>query len=256
MLKKILLSMVALFVITVVGVGGMLWAASSAAGADTKQFFEATRGASLAQIEAQLAPELKAKAVDPELFAAFVKEIATRFGALESIKSDEFSDNLNGSRRSRQIKGLFVFEKRELSMTVGFLGDQLSTLIVHDPVGVEIADAVTRVPTDTAIYVKGGQRYLEAMLGGRTDEAFDMLAEDKQKTMDRAEFMKWGREVPPTLGGVKGVEVLRVAARPNTKDRLDITYRVTCGSTVIDGEIEFQFRQLAGQLVGFGTSEK
>ncbi len=166
-------------------------------GADTKQFFEATRGASLAQIEAQLAPELKAKAVDPELFAAFVKEIATRFGALESIKSDEFSDNLNGSRRSRQFKGLFVFEKRELSMIVGFLGDQLSTLIVHDPVGVEIADAVTRVPTDTAIYVKGGQRYLEAMLGGRTDEAFDMLAEDKQKTMDRAEFMKWGREVTP-----------------------------------------------------------
>lgn len=255
MMKKILLGFLTFFVVVVVGAGGLLWYGKSAGEAKLRDFFTMAKGASPAQLEAQLDDGLK-EDVDGELCAAFVKEVATRYGDFKSVQADsmEFSDNLDMSKkRLRTFKGKFEFEKRALPMKLEFTGEKLSTVTVDDPVAVEIADAINRVPARTDAYQKRGERFFEAVLNGKDEDVFALMSEDLQKKDGRAGVASLIKQLA-FLGGVKQIDFVSAAARPNTPDKLEVVYRVRAkNGQTLKAIATYQFFRLRGYLVGYET---
>ncbi len=252
MFKKLFFAALTLFVVAGVGFGGFMWAGKASGEAKLREFFAMGKRDSLSQIEAQLSDHLKER-VDPELGAAYVKAISTEFGDFASVNLNglEFSDKLDGSSRLREYKGTFVFAKREVPIHVQFIDERLAALtIVDDPIGPELIKSLDRVPANTEAYQRGGERFLTAVLNGKGDDAFEMLGENLQKQVGRQGFEAHLKEVAG-LKGLKRVEVVSAAPRPNAPDHLDVAYRCVCPNGVLKARVTFQFAGLKPYLMGF-----
>ena len=233
----------ALVVLAVVGIVALLGYGKSTAEQKLRSFFATTRNANAKVIQDELHPKL-AEAADPERVALFVREIASRYGEFQSVKTNGFSftDNLNNGVREQRYAGDMVFEKAEIPLKIGFVDGKLIAIEIDSKAKAivkEVMDAISVVPADTAPYVKKAEALVRLAFSGDADKAFDMLADELQKQLGKGAFATGLKTLPHD---VASVQLLSANARTGSKDRLDIFQETTFKSGAkMKSKVGFQF---------------
>ena len=251
-LFKALGGLLLLFVVLIVG---LIKYGSSSGESKLKEFFGSAQSSTLEQIEDQLHPGLK-EAFEPQQIAVFIKGIATRCGAFQTIKANgfSFSDKLENGTRLQEYEGWMVFEKAELPLKIKFADGKLVAINVDlekaGKPGRELMEAVSVVPANLAPYQKLGEQFLRTLISGDVAKTTALMAEELKREFDPKVFPEQIKQLPGIGQQVK-IEFLKSKPRPEDKTEVDLFYKCTFNGGDVKAHVKFSFVGPRAALMGF-----
>lgn len=214
-------------------------------------FFEGVGEADPAALVAERIHPGLAEVGEVAVVAAMLKLLATRFGAFQGIEPATFAfeEGIGDDGRKRRYEGTFVFEGGAFPLTLGFLGDLVSTLNYGPELGEAIGLEAHRVPSDTRRHVARGMALVEALVAGDAKAAHAMLAPDLQAAISPA----WVPDLVTQIGAARAgarITYERGAASAEEPNMLDLKFFVEGDEATVAFDVRFGFAAMQAGIVG------
>jgi hypothetical protein len=250
-MKKVLMWLGGIFLLLIVGCGGLLFWAYRSGAEQQQRFFDAIASNDPAEFIALMDRSL-AEQVDPPVLRRWMACLNETLGPFQGLAKSKFSTkkNLTDAGWVTESSGDALFENGQVQVGLTLLDDRLVGYEVTGDV-LRKADWLRDSPADE-IYRERARRLVGHLVAREADEALDMMHERLRERVTKDQLVAGMTRFVEKHGDLEGIEVTdeRFVNTPGDKS-LTVRMRCTFSKQPADAEVRFEFDTVRGHITAF-----
>jgi hypothetical protein len=249
MLKTILIALALVFLSCGLMCGGIFYFSFSSGTKYQERFFTAISTGDPAQVEALLAPSLRAK-IDEPVLAAWVDTINKRLGPFQKLSGSNFStfSRLGPNGKEITTKGTVEFADGTANSRLVFVNDLVEEFTVTSP---QLPDDWWAAAAESDFYRQRGEEFLTALLDGDTQKAFSLVDPALRQVTPLEKMADMAEKFVANEGRPQQIEYATRRIDAKAAHPLRIFYKIPGKEGQTYGSVSFVFKDLQAQIVDF-----
>ena len=240
-----------LVLIVVLGICGLLvWSYVTGSKHQTT-FYEAVLSGDVNEVTALLHPELE-KQVGKQQLVDFMAAMKQNLGALKGLSKTDFflTENTEGGVTTTISKGTVEFEKGDVKSRLIFLDGKIAEIEVTS----DKLPTPFRVGSPAILYSARGAKFLEMLLSGQEEKAYELLHESARKELPLEKLRPILTATAEKVGALKSVTFASEQFAAGAVKTVNLTYDLTFERRKTRAVVTYQFPEDVGVLIGFNLN--
>jgi hypothetical protein len=229
--------------------GGIFYFSFESGAKHQDQFFTTISTGNSAQVEALLAPSLRAK-VDEPLLAAWIASINKNLGPFQKLSSTDFStfSRLGPNGKQLDTKGTVEFAQGTAKSRLVFVNNLVEEFTVTSP---QLPDDWWVPAAESDFYQRRGEEFLTALLRGDTPKAFSLVDPALQQVTPQEKMADLAETFVAKEGLPQQIDYAARRVDAKAAHQLRIFYKLPEKEGETFASVSFVFKELQAQIVDF-----